>query len=260
MSANDDFQLLEALLDNRTKRHRQGRFLVQGVTQIDRALEAGWPIEAVLTSVESVPSTWATDVVDAIPDAELVEMPGELLDHLGQRDDGTELILVASLPSTDLTRRPVVDDAVWVLGENVSSPGNLGSLLRSAEAFGAHAVVVTSRSADPFDPQCVRASTGSIFDVPLAVVASVADAVSTLREGDDDVRVIGLDEGGTPLDDVDLGGTLAVVAGSETRGLTRRARESCDQIAAIPMTGRVSSLNVTVAASIVLHEIARRRR
>jgi TrmH family RNA methyltransferase len=258
-TANDEFQLLEALLGNRTKRHRQGRFLIQGVTQIDAALATRWPIDAVLVSIERRPSSWATGVLESVGDTEVIQMPEHLLDRLGQRDEGTEMILVGSLPSTDLTRRPIVDDAVWVLGENISNPGNLGTLLRSCDAFDAHGLVLTSRSADPFDPKAVRASTGSVFTVPIATVDSVASAAETLRVDPPPVRIIGLDEAGTPLDQVDLDGTLAVVAGSETRGLTRRAREACDEIAAIPMQGSVSSLNVAVATSIVLHEIRRRR-
>ena len=258
-TANDEYQLLEALLGNRTKRHRQGRFLIQGVTQINRALATRWPIDAVLVPIESVPSKWAADVVDSLADTELIRMPRHLLDRLGQRDDGTELILVGSLPSTDLTRRPVVDDAIWVLGENISNPGNVGTLLRSSDAFGVHALVLTSRSADPFDPQAVRASTGAVFDVPIATVDSISAAAATLQTDPPPVRIIGLDEGGTALDDTDLDGTLAIVAGSETRGLTRKAREACDEIVAIPMHGSVSSLNVAVATSIVLHEVRRRR-
>lgn len=258
-TAGDEFQLLESLLGNRSKRHRQGRFLIQGVTQIDRALAANWPVEAALVAIEQVPSAWATGVLDSRSGTEVIEMPRQLLDRLGQRDDGTELILVGSLPSTDLTRRPIVDDAVWVIGENIANPGNLGTLLRSCDAFGAHALVLTSRSADPFDPQAVRASTGAVFDVPIAVVDSIASAVEALRTDPPPVRIIGLDESGTPLDDVDLSGTVAILAGSETRGLTRRARESCDEIAAIPMVGAVSSLNVAVATSIALHEVRRRR-
>lgn len=258
-SPNDEFQLLEALLTNRNKRHRQGRFLIQGVNPIDAALAADWPVEAVLSAVGSERSDWARGVLDRLGDAERVAMPQELLDVLGERDEGCELVLVGTLPSTDLTRRPLAGDAVWVLAENVGNPGNLGTLVRSCDAFGVHGLVVTSRSADPFDPQAVRASVGSIFSMPVAVVDGIADAVETLLEDDQPVRVVGLDEDGTPIDEVDLEGPIALVAGSEARGLTRRAREVCDVIAAIPMTGTASSLNVAVATSIALHEVRRRR-
>ena len=138
------------------------------------------------------------------------------------------------VPSTDLTRRPIVDDAVWVLGENISNPGNVGTLLRSSDAFGVHALVLTARrqirsTRRPSGPVRERSST-------CRSQRSSRSARPPTSCGADPppVRIIGLDERRHPLDDVDLGGTLAIVAGSETRGLTRRAREACDEIAAIP--------------------------
>lgn len=252
-AANDEFQLLEALLTNRRKRRQQGVFLVQGVRAIDSAIESAWPLRSLLVK-ESATSKWARELQDRVPACETVVLADALLDRLSQREDGAEVIAVAEMKDRDPSAVPASEGPV-VVAEGVQSPGNLGMILRSAMALGAGGVVVTGHAADLYDPQTIRASTGALFSLPFAQAASVKAVVDALP-----ARVVGLHPDGEAIDAVDLSIPLLLVAGTESTGLSRSALDSCDVLASIPMTESTASLNVGTAVAIALAEIARRER
>lgn len=245
---NARFQQLEALLTNRTKRHRAGEFLVQGVRPITQALAHDWPVSQLLVAADRQLSTWASEVAGSLA-SQAVEVAPDLLAELAQQDDPPELVLVARIPDDDLGR--ISGDLVVVL-DRISSPGNLGTVIRSADAFGASGVVVTGHAADPYDPQAVRATTGSLFAVP--VVRLPAPQVP---QG---LQAVGLDESGTTdLHEVDLSRPTALVVGNEKSGLSQAWKDRCDVLARIPMGGSASSLNAASAATVALYEASRQR-
>ena len=139
----------------------------------------------------------------------------------------------------------------------VQDPGNLGTILRSAEAFGAGGVVLGEGTVSPFNPKVVRGSAGSVFRLPLAR-AKLSDAL-------DRMKALGLrlvataSHKGTPLGQAELSGPLAIFIGSEGAGVPRNLIKNMDEVVAIPQAPQVESLNAGVAASIVLYEIARRK-
>jgi 23S rRNA (uridine2479-2'-O)-methyltransferase len=249
---NDEFQLLEALVGNRAKRHHQGRFLVQGVRAIDAALQSGWPVSSVLLS-DTARSAWARALVDRAPGAEVVRVGAALLARLSERDEGAEALLVARI----LDRSPATlgGSGLVVVLEGVQNPGNLGTIFRSAAAFGASGLVVTGHCADPYDPRCVRASSGALFAVPFATAPSVATVAKAVAG-----RVVALHPAGRCLDEVDLSGSIILVAGNERAGLSRTATALSADLASVPVREPVDSLNVAVAVSVALAEIDRRRR
>ncbi len=181
-------------------------------------------------------------------------MADSLLDRLSQREDGAEVVAVAEMRHRDVSSVAVNEGPV-VVAEGVQSPGNLGMILRSAKALGAAGLIVTGHAADLYDPHTIRASTGALFAVPFAQASSVKTAVDAIP-----ARAIGLHPDGEVIDAVDLSPPLVLVAGTESTGLSRSALDSCDALAAIPMTESTSSLNVGTAVAIALAEIARRRR
>ena len=150
-----------------------------------------------------------------------------------------------------------------VVLDRPSVPGNIGTVVRSADAFGATAVVVTGHGADPYDPKSVRASTGSLFSLPTVRASGHREVLKwaeSLRKAGTPVEILGTDEHGE-LDvyDCDLHGTKVVVVGNETRGLSAAWREACQHLVRIPIRGTASSLNASLAATIVLYEAARQR-
>jgi 23S rRNA (guanosine2251-2'-O)-methyltransferase len=157
------------------------------------------------------------------------------------------------LSEADLERGPWGDRAVVVVLDGVTDPQNLGAIARSAEAAGAEALVTRRARGAGLTPAAVKASAGALLHLPLARVANVARALERLKEAG--FWTIGLD-GDAEGSLLDLGpppGRLALVLGSEGEGLSRLVRERCDELARIPMRGRVGSLNVSAAAAVALY-------
>ena len=261
---NATFQQWQALLTNRSKRQHTGEFLVQGVRPISLAVERGWEIRMLLASDGPGLSRWGRDVIDTAGAPRAV-VAAELMRELGGKDDDApELLAVVGLPPDDLGRITPGANLLVMVFDRPTTPGNIGTLVRSADAFGAGGVIVTGHAADPYDPKAVRASTGSLFALPVVRVPShreVLDWVGDLRADGVAAQVVGTDERGpVEIAEHDLTGPTVLAVGNETHGLSAGWREACDQVVRIPITGAASSLNAASAATVALYEAARQRR
>ncbi|MET8332990.1 TrmH family RNA methyltransferase [Streptosporangium canum] len=257
------FQQWQALLTNRTKRQRTGEFLIHGVRPITLAVEHGWPLRTLLYPAGQRLSEWARRLIDdsGVP---LAEVAPELLHELGEREsDAPELIAVGALLPDDLDRLRPGPGFLGVAFDRPGNPGNIGTLVRSADAFGAAGLIVTGHAADVYDPKSVRASTGSLFSLPVVRRPSpedVLDWVGAQRDRGLPIRIVGTDESGsTPISGCDLTVPTLLVVGNETAGMSVRWREMCDEVVRIPMGGAASSLNAASAGTLVLYEAARQR-
>jgi tRNA G18 (ribose-2'-O)-methylase SpoU len=262
-SRNARFQQWEALLGNRTKRQRAGEFLVQGVRPITLAARFGWPFRALLYDADRSLSGWARDLLRDVP-ALQVAMDPDLLAELGEKSEGPpELISVVEMPNDDLHRIATGPRFLGVVLDRPVSPGNVGSIIRSADAFGADGIVVTGHAADVYDPRAVRASTGSLFARPVVRCPShreVLTWVEAQRSAGCPVILAAADEHGeTNVFDHDFTQPTLLLVGNETTGLTAAWRELCDVTVRIPITGAASSLNAANAATAILYEITRQR-
>lgn len=254
------FQQWQTLLDNRSKRHRSGLFLVQGVRPITIALEQRWPLESVLRRRGATLSDWARRTVETAG-APVIDVAPELLDELAERDDGSaELLVVARQADDDLARIRPGPDFLGVVFDRPTSPGNLGTLIRSADALGADGVLVSGHAADVYDPRVVRATTGSLFAVPVVRVPSAAATLEWVDSLPVRPTVVGTDEhGDVDVTGADLTGPVLLVVGNETHGMGARWRDACDVTVRIPMAGSASSLNAATAGSLLLYEARRQR-
>lgn len=148
--------------------------------------------------------------------------------------------------------------ALIVVLDGIEDPHNLGAIARSADAAGASGLVVPARRASPVTAAAVKASAGALAHLPVAPVTNVARALVQLKEAG--VWTVGLDAAAErSLYATDLRGPVALVVGSEGRGLRRLVRARCDWLAALPMEGRIASLNASVAAGVALFEAVRQR-
>jgi tRNA G18 (ribose-2'-O)-methylase SpoU len=264
---NAAYQQWQALLTNRTKRHRAGAFVVQGVRPITLAVEHGWRIRTLLHDEAGTPSRWARQMLAAVadgPGGEVVALAPDLLRELGGKDEeAPELVAVVELPEDRLERLPTPADALVVVFDRPTTPGNIGTLIRSADAFGAAGVVVSGHAADPYDPRAVRASTGSLFAVPVVRVDShreVLTWIEAIQARGIRMTVAGTDEHGqVDVAEHDLTGPAVLVVGNETHGLSAGWRDACDVLLRIPIQGAASSLNAAAAGTVVLYEAARQR-
>jgi tRNA G18 (ribose-2'-O)-methylase SpoU len=197
-------------------------------------------------------------------DAVRVAMSPGLLAELGEKSEGSpELVAVVEMPDDDLDRITAGPGFLGLVLDRPVSPGNIGSMIRSADAFGADGIIVAGHAADVYDPRTVRASTGSLFARPVVRAPShreVAAWVAAQRARGCPMVIAGTDEhGDRDVFDVDFTQPTMLVVGNETAGLSNAWRELCDQMVRIPMTGAASSLNAANAATAVLYEITRQR-
>ena len=261
--ANDEFQLAASLLTNRRQRTRQRRFVVQGVRGISVAVEQGWPIESLWYPVGGRLSDWARGLLESKVAGIHYEVEPALLAQLSEKENPAELVAIAEIPPDDLDRIPLRDDALILAFDRPTGPGNLGSVIRSAQALGAHGLVITGHAVDVYEPQTVRASVGALFALPVVRAGSMEEVQAWLARVRDDLprlHVVGTSaKGDTAVAAVDFTRPAVVAIGNETRGQSVTWRELCDDLAVIPMAFETTSLNVAAAAAIVLYECRRQR-
>jgi TrmH family RNA methyltransferase len=261
---NSTFQVLESLIAKRQKRHATRTFVVEGVQPINTALAQGWQFETVIHERGAELSRWAQDVIARSSPPVAYEVVPELLADLSRKDDRSELLAVVRMREDDVGRIPVGRDLAAAVIDTPSNPGNLGTLIRSCDAFGIHGLIVTGHAVDVYDPATIAASRGSLFAVPVVRAAShaaVAAWIAAVRQAVGACRVVGADEQGeVDVSDCDFAGPAVVIFGNEARGLSRAYQELCDLKVRIPIVGSATSLNVSVAASVVFYEISRQRR
>jgi 23S rRNA (uridine2479-2'-O)-methyltransferase len=260
---NADYQHIEALRRNRAKRQRHREFFVEGVRPINVALRHGWRVNAFVYALERRLSDWAAGILEGSAAALHVELPERLLEQLSLKDEASELLAVVAMPEDRLERIRVGEPPLVVVFDRPVSPGNLGTLIRSCDAFGADGLVISGHACDLYDPETIRASTGSIFALPAVRLPSHAELLpwlGRLRERHPGLQVVGTDEHGEhEVAAHDFTRPTVLLLGNETRGLSAAYRALADAAVRIPIGGSASSLNVAVAGSIVLYEASRQR-
>ncbi len=262
---NHWFQLAVTLKTNRQKRSREKLFFVEGVRSVNALRSSSaWQVTALFYCPAKRLSGWARDVLDTFPAAQRLELSAQLMEKLSDRDEGSEVLALVRMPVV-LPRdvRPSHDGCVVVL-DRPGNPGNLGSIIRSCDAFGSQGIVVTGHSVDPFDPLAIRASAGAFFSQQVARVdehaafdAWLADCAAACPG----LRVVGTSARAVrPVDASDLGGPVVLLFGNETTGLSPWLKSRCQELVGMPMHGTATSLNLAAAVTAVLYERDRQRR
>lgn len=260
---NNDFQKFEVLKRNRNKRHKYQEFFVEGVRNINEAIRNKWTIQAFLSNKEKKLSRWGEEILVNSPAKVHYELYGDLMDKLSDKEETSELIAIVSMPPDDSSRIKAEGPLLAVVFDRPSNRGNLGTIIRSCDALGAHGLIMTGHAVDLYDPETIRATMGSFFHVPSVRMDSpqqVEDWVSRMRGEHPGLQVVGTSaKGSRNVQEADLTKPTVLLIGNETEGLSFKYKEMCDLLVKIPMVGSASSLNVASAASILLYEVSRQR-
>lgn len=263
-SEDNHFQHADVLKRNRTKRHKHGECFVEGVKALNEVVRGGWPVRALLYPRDTRLSGWARQMLADPRVGSHIELPPALMAKLSDKENPSELLAIVATPSDDLARIPLRPGMLVLLLDRPSNPGNLGTTIRSAAAFGADGLLITGHAADLYDPQTIRSSTGMIFSQPIVRVGSLAEVRAWFEAARAAVPglqiVVTSHAGATLIEDCDFRRPTALVLGNETHGASVSLRDLGDQLVKIPLEGPTTSLNVSCAASIFLHEIRRQRR
>ena len=249
---NPKIKNLLSLQEKSRTRREQGLFVVEGRRELQHALDAGFTVHTVFVCPEI-----AGDSVIPGLTRNLIEIPETLYRKVAYRESTEGIIAEMEvrerrLEDLQLSERPLV-----VVLESVEKPGNLGAVLRSADAARADAVIVCDPLTDLWNPNLIRASLGGIFTVP-TVCASSENTIAWLKAQGIRILTAQLQDSSWYYD-TDMTGGTALVMGTESTGLTDIWRKAADAHIRIPMLGRLDSLNVSVSAAILLFEAVRQR-
>jgi 23S rRNA (guanosine2251-2'-O)-methyltransferase len=239
---------------------------VLGRNPVVECLRAGVPATALYVALGTEADERLTESVSRAADLgiAILEVPRTDLDRMATNGLHQGIALQVppynyAHPDDLLTAANGSPPALLVALDNISDPRNLGAIIRSVAAFGGHGVLIPQRRSASVTAVAWRTSAGAAVRVPVARAPNLTRALKGWA--DRGVRVIGLDaDGDTVLDDLDGTDPMVVVVGSEGKGLSRLVRQTCEQVVSIPMAGETESLNASVAAGVVLAEIARQRR
>lgn len=233
---------------------------MQGVRPINAAIANGWQIDSVLFLSGKL-SDWAYTIITEQSGCKHYELSPEMMKSLGEKNESIpELIVIVMNKDISLSKLKSSDlkSKFILLLDRPQSPGNIGAVVRSADALGAAMVIIAGHSADIFDPKSIRASRGSLFAVPVVTVESPKDVQLWENQQKETFTTIGLSEDGDKnLWSYDLRQPTIAVIGNETWGLSKQWKEISDGIALIPMHGTASSLNAASSAAIVMYEYSK---
>ena len=245
-------------LRDRRQRVKQGRTIVEGVREIGRAIEAGVELDEVFVCRELCRTEESQRLLLRLAEIEapLVDVTADVFARLafGERSEGT--LAVARVPQYKLADLELGPDPLVAVIEGVEKPGNLGAVLRSADAAGVAAVIATGQGTDFYNPNVIRASLGVLFTLPVRAATS-AEALAWLADRRFSVFAARVDAEQT-YSDVCYAGPVAVVLGSEASGLSHVWSEGVTPIK-LPMRGSADSLNIAAAAAVLFYEALRQR-
>ncbi len=249
---NPKFKNLLLLQEKSKARREQGLFVVEGRRELQHCLEAGYNVKTVFICQEI-----AGNCHFELAEKSVIELSPDLYKKAAYREGTEGIIAEVECRSLSLENLCLPENPLIVVLEAVEKPGNLGAILRSADAARADAVIVCDPLTDLYNPNLIRASIGAIFTVP-AVAASSADAIDFLKERGIQILTAQLQDSSLYYD-VDMTRGTAIVMGTESTGLTDIWRKAASAHIRIPMLGRLDSLNVSVSAAILLFEAVRQR-
>lgn len=260
---NAEFQHLEVLKRNRTKRSRHGEVFVEGVACINALMQAQWRVNAVAFDRDRPFSGWAKDVIAQTNPDRILRLSPELMEKLSDRQEPSELLLIAERKIHQLDKLAIDNQSIVLIFDRPSNHGNLGTLIRSCEAFGVTSLLTTGHAVDIFDPAVMRASLGTFFALPIIHCSSTDEIeawIGQTRQQVPELRMFGTAAEATQsISQAELTGPVVIVLGNEATGISQKLAEMVDETLAIPMQGKVDSLNVACAGTVLLYEVARQR-
>ena len=249
---NPKIKLLTALQKKSAERRSRGVFVVEGQLELQHCVEAGFEVESLFVCKELF--TGDFDVKNAA----VYTVSPKVYEHIAYRGSTEGVVAVVKCRERSLDDLELGETPLIIVLESVEKPGNLGAVLRSADAAKADAVIVCDPLTDLYNPNLIRASIGAVFTVPVVACDSSA-CIDFLKSKNIQILTAQLQDSSLYYE-TDMRRGIAIVMGTESTGLTQQWRLAADAHIRIPMLGRLDSLNVSVSAAILLFEAVRQRK
>jgi len=243
------------LLQEKSKARKQsGTFLIEGKREIEIARKGGYEMETILFLTELISENEAKKLSKT---AELFEISKEVYQKLAYRDTTEGILAIAKSKSLQLSDLKLSKNPLILVAEAPEKPGNIGALLRTADAANLDAVIIANPKSDLYNPNIVRSSVGCLFTNQIAT-GTTTEIIAFLKERKINIYCATLQDS-TSYHTQDYNSPTALVVGTEATGLTQEWRDAATQNIIIPMQGEIDSMNVSVAAAILIFEAKRQR-
>ncbi|WP_395049879.1 TrmH family RNA methyltransferase [Flavobacterium sp.] len=254
-SAQNPYIKSLALLQEKAKARKQtGTFLIEGKREIEISIKGGFKIETILFLAEMISENEAKKLHK---NAELIEISKEVYQKLAYRDTTEGILAVAKTKSLQLSDLKLSENPLILVAEAPEKPGNIGAILRTADAANLDAVIIANPKSDLYNPNIVRSSVGCLFTNQIAT-GTTSEIIAFLKERKINIYCATL-QNSTSYHTQNYTTPTALVVGTEATGLTEEWRNAATQNIIIPMQGEIDSMNVSVAAAILIFEAKRQR-
>ncbi len=246
-------------LERKKERHETGLFLAEGVRLVSQGLANGWALDTLVISQAAAERPYVRDLVRCARDsgARIVSVSEKLASRIARKDNPQAVIGAFAQRTRRLEELAQPGALLWIALHEVRDPGNLGTILRTADCAAIAGIILTGQCCDPYSVEAVRASMGSLFDMPFAKADFTELDEWRRKQG---ARLIAASMNGTVRHDGDIYAPKAVILmGNEQSGLPGDIEAVCDTLARIPMRGGADSLNLAQATAIMTYEAWRQR-
>jgi TrmH family RNA methyltransferase len=250
-------QKVKAIRKLEQKKYRQetGTFFIEGLRTVGEAVQTGAPIEALVIAPDLLVSDFGRSLLDepVVQNTERIEVSTEIYEKIAHKDGPNGIGAIVRQQWQSLDDLTPDGEDLWVALDAIADPGNLGTIMRTADGVGAKGIILLGHATDPYDPTAVKASMGAVFSLALAQ-ASWAD-FHRWQQAHGIMLVGTSDHASEDYQTIQYQRPLALLMGSERHGLSDEMMAACEKIARIPMRGRSDSLNLAVATAVMLYEI-----
>jgi len=252
---NPRIRNFQHLLKARERRH-QGVFVLEGILEIGKAAAADYHFKSVFFCPDIISAKAVEELIDENHE-EVFSVSTEIFEKIAYRENSGGIVILAEPQEHKLENLKLKEQPLLIVLEAVEKPGNLGAILRTADAAAVDAVIICDPQTDLYNPNVVRSSIGCLFSVPLAI-ASSAEVINWLGMKKISIYCTAL-KASLPYHTINFKRSSAIVLGTEATGITKTWLDASDNNIIIPMLGQADSLNVSTAAAIVVFEARRQR-
>ena len=259
-SANNSLLKLAASLREKKHRDRTGLFVAEGIRLVEEAVKADWKIHAIIGTEKAYSQERVQHIIHMAADGEhrLTTVSDALYGKITETEQPQGLMAVMEQQETSLETIAAVPKPLFMILDGVQDPGNVGALIRTADAAGCYAIFLTGACADVFSGKALRSTMGSLFHIPIVRCRQTSELIDWLQSREICLAVTSL-EAAQPYFESDLTSPLAIVFGNEGAGVSASMLARAEKHLYIPILGKAESLNVNAAAAVILFEAARQR-
>lgn len=246
-------------LYRKKERMKSKSFIIEGIKIIEEAIENSYPIKNIVYTDKLLESKDGPEFFETIKNMEdLIYVPEKIFKEISDTESPQGVLAIASFSFGDMDKLKENQKPSLIFLDKLQDPGNMGTIIRSADAFNLDGIIITDGSVDPYNPKVVRATMGSIFRLPIYYIEDSLSGLNMLKEQGLKVYSTSL-EGSLPIYEMEYKNGFILVIGNESTGVSDEIYNLSDSLIRIPMPGKAESLNAGVAASIVMYEAMKQR-